>query len=222
MKPEHYFVETESLGKFSEYPKAIKNLERYLKHIEEIFPIIEDVFGQKWKDDYIYIELTNKKNKCAYNRPHGDKHIAYIGFWDDAIQNKNYPENLWGCLLHETLHAFMNPIIHGKSGGINYIDWYYSKEEPFVYSFQAFIYLRLKDEYIINNELCDKFLNILKRELDPVKEAQDLYERYLNMFKRNPLNFSKFINILASSPTPLLRESIFLQDLDEAEKALID
>lgn len=219
MQTNHYIVK--NLDEFSKDISKVDNLRKYISNVESIFPYIEEVFGEEWKDGYIYVILGDYKDKGSYGRPSG-VHEASIGFWDDSIQIKSYPENLWGCLLHETLHAFMNPIIYCKDGSTNDLDEYYwdnNGKEPFIFSFQALVYLWLEKKRIIDKTLCEKFLSKLDEEIFSVKPAFNLYRRYFNMFKMNDTNFSKFIKCLAESPTPLIQKYTFEEDLNKAEEA---
>lgn len=215
MKTKHYLVENLE----EKEPEDVDKFKKYLEDIENIFPIIEEVFDQKWRDKCIHIELSNSAGYKCFN----NIHIARIDFQDDIIQEKNYPENLWGCLLHETLHAFINPIIHRKNDDAEYdndLDEYYwdkYQEEPFIYAFQAMVYLRLKEKNKINEDLYRIFLGRLEGGLE---NSRKLYDRYVKMFSKNPLNFSKFIKRLDSSNISLFRKDTFWQDLDKAEEAL--
>ncbi len=215
MKTKHYLVE--NLAEFLEHTEALKKLEAYLNYIEGIFPVIEKVFGQKWKDSHIHVRLKDSKGGSGYSRPSGI-HTASIGIWNNAIQVERYPENLWGCLLHETLHAFMNPIIHGKISGPNFLNGN-CDNEPFVRSFQALVYLKLKEKGEIGNILCDEFLANLEKGIRE-DQARKLYNRYKTMFLGNTFNFHKFLRRLKLSKKSLFRKNSFQQDLDEAEEAL--
>jgi len=212
METKHYIVD--NMSEFSDQIEAVKKLQTYLDYIEGIFPVIEEVLGQEWEGEKIHIIL---KDSTGYDRP-GGKHTISIKIHDGAIQKKNYPENLWGCLLHETLHAFMNPLIHGKIGGPNFLDGD-CDNEPFVRCFQALVYLALKAKGELSNALCDEFLANLERGIKQ-EEARKLYNRYKTMFLENPLNFHKFLERLKSSDTALFKKSTFQQDFEEAEKTL--
>jgi len=150
METKHYIVD--NMSEFSDQIEAVKKLQTYLDYIEGIFPVIEEVLGQEWEGEKIHIIL---KDSTGYDRP-GGKHTISIKIHDGAIQKKNYPENLWGCLLHETLHAFMNPLIHGKIGGPNFLDGD-CDNEPFVRCFQALVYLALKAKGELSNAVSDDF-----------------------------------------------------------------
>jgi len=215
MQTKHYIVE--NIAEFSEHTEAVKNLQTYLDYIEGIFPVIEEVFGQKWKGNHIHIILNNSKKGAGYRCPNGI-HTAYFRIRNEAIQTKNYPENLWGCLLHETSHAFIHPIIHGKIGGQNSLNGDCS-DEPFLRSFLALVYLKLKEKGKISEDLCEEFLAHLEKE---IKENEDrrLYNCYKTMFLENPLNFHKFLERLKLSDKPLIRKDSFQQDLAEAKKIL--
>lgn len=214
MKTEHYIIG--NIAEFSEHTEAIEKLELYLNDIEEIFPVIEEVFGQKWGGNYIHIIL---KDSTSYDRINGI-HTISIKIWNKIIQSKTYPENLWGCLLHETLHAFMNPIIHGKIDGSNFLNGD-CDNEPFVRSFQTLVYLKLKEKGELSDALCNEFLASLERGIKQ-GEARKLYNYYKKIFLKNPFNFHKFLKRLELSNTSLFKKDSFGQDLEKAEEALED
>lgn len=211
METRHYIVE--NMAKFSEQTEAVKKLQTYLDYIEEIFSVIEEVFGQVWNDGQIKITLNNSTGGAEYCRS-GDSHVVKIGINNRNIQ-KNYPENLWGCLFHETHHAFFNPIIRNKkdkkifNGGC--------KGEPFNHAFMAITYLKLKEKGIIDTKLYEHFLDKLHRELPD--GARDLFKEYVNLFSINE-NFAKFISYVKSSNSVFTDVSNFRQDLDKAKELL--
>ncbi|MBA3046826.1 hypothetical protein KKC83_01175 [Patescibacteria group bacterium] len=151
METTHYLIT--NLQKFSEDTEAVEKLKKYLDDIEVVFPTIEEVFGQAWNDDQIKIELNNSTGGAAYDST-CNPHIVKMGIYNRNIQKK-YPENLWGCLFHETHHAFFNPIINNKidkkifNGGC--------EGEPFNYAFMATTYLKLKEKNKIDTQLYNFF-----------------------------------------------------------------
>jgi len=208
----HYFIK--NLQNFSEDKEAVEKLKKYLDDIEVVFPSIEEVFGQAWNDNQINIELNHSTSGATYERI-GNSHVVKMGIYNRNIQKK-YPENLWGCLFHETHHAFFNPIINNKidkkifNGGC--------EGEPFNYAFMATTYLKLKEKNKIDTQLYKKFLDKLERELP--NDATDLFEEYVDMFSKNTDNFSKFIIYLKSSDTIFTNGSNFRQDLNKAKEFL--
>lgn len=214
MKTTHYFIT--NLQMFSECKEAVEKLKRYLDDIEVVFPFIEEVFGQAWNDSKINIELDNSTGGSNYGRK-GNTHIVRMGINNKNIQ-KEYPENLWGCLFHETHHAFMSPIIDNKidqkkdfNGG--------HEGEPFNRSFMTMTYLRLRDKCKISEQVCKSFLNDLD-EGATKRGAESLYREYFRMFSKNTDNFSKFISYLKSSDTVFTDRSNFRQDLKNVENFL--
>lgn len=219
MQTKHYLVE--NLTDFLENKENVENLRKYLVDIEKIFPVIEEVFGQNWNDNHIHIKLkpivdNSKKYHGGSNYHCGrdDVHIVETSITNEAIQRKKYPENLWGCLLHETLHAFMNPII--KKG--NDLNGGYS--ELFIKAFHTIVYLKLKYKGEISGSLCSEFLSILKHKFN--NDSKKIYKYYIEMFLRNPNNFSKFIARLSLSDIALIRAGSFWQDLEVTEKHLMN
>jgi len=209
MQTKHYKIE--NLEDFSESRDKLK---KYLDDIERIFPVIERVFGGAWKEDYIYIVLEDSK-KATYNRL-GGRHTVYMGIYNDAIQTRDYPKNLWGCLLHETLHAFINPIIY-KDGGINYLDGS-CDHEPFVRSFQGLVYLNLKEDKVLSDDLCSKFLSRLRDELK--EDEKKLYDEYFEFFSINHKRFKKFIQRLNLSKKPLIGKDTVFEDFRKLKEEI--
>jgi len=216
METTHYLIK--NLDQFSYDLDAVEKLKNYLNYIEVVFPTIEEVFGQAWSDKQINIELNDSTKNAAYERI-GDSHVVKMGIYNKNIQKK-YPENLWGCLFHETHHAFFNPIINDKidrkifNGGC--------EGEPFNFAFMATTYLKLREKNIINAQFYEYFLNKLERELP--SGAKNLFKEYVNMFSTNIENFSKFISYLKSSlklsNSIFINRSNFRQDLNKAKEFL--
>ena len=140
MQTKHYIVE--NISEFSEQTEAVKKLEECLNCIEEVaFPVIEEVFGESWNDGQINIKLDDSTGGGGYC--YDNSHVVKIGINNRNIQRK-YPENLWGCLFHETHHAFLNPIIRNKRDGKIFNGGH--KAEVFNYAFMATTYLKLKEK----------------------------------------------------------------------------
>lgn len=213
MKTKHYFIT--NLQQFAKDTKAVEKLKKYLDDIEGIFPTIEEVFGQVWNDDQIKIELNDSTGGATYD-PTCNPHIVKMGIYNRNIQKK-YPENLWGCLFHETHHAFFNPIINNKedpkifNGGC--------EGEPFNYAFMATTYLKLKEKNKIDTQLYKNFLDNLERKLP--NGAKDLFKEYVNMFSTNIENFSKFINYLKSDSTLFINKDNFAVDINKVKEFLL-
>jgi hypothetical protein len=210
METIHYSIT--NLQMFSGDVKAVERLKKYLEDIEVIFPVIEDVFGHKWSDGKINIELNDSTGGAKYVKPH----IVEMGINNRNIQ-KEYPENLWGCLFHETHHAFMNSVIYNKiakkylNGGC--------EGEPFNSAFMAMTYLRLSDKGKITEQLYKKFLDKLERGITD-EGGRILFKDYFDMFSANTNNFSKFISYLKLSNTAFTVEKSFMHDFEEAKNFL--
>jgi len=211
----HYFIT--NLQKFSEDTKAVEKLKKYLQDIEGVFPTIEDVYGQAWDGGQINIELDGSPGGSTY-RYRSNTHVVKMGIYNRSIQNKKFPENLWGCLLHETLHAFMNPIIKNKVANKDFNGGY--RKEPFIRSFLAMVYLRLCEKKVISQQLNKGFSDKLEEEMEN-DGGKSLFKDYVSMFSTNTNNFSKFISYLKSSDTAFTDRSNFSQDLDKAKKFLM-
>lgn len=234
MKTKHYLIE--NLTEFSGYPEATKKLEAYLVTIEGIFPLIEEVFGQAWNEEQIHIKLDSSSRGANYRYLNGS-HVVEVGIYNGNIRGA-YPENLWGCLFHETHHAFFNPIIRNKRDGKIFNGGH--KAEVFNYAFMATTYLKLKKEGRIDAQIYKRFLSKLERELsgwnreyrnDPIKykckyengledDAMSIFQEYIGLFSSDTRNFSKFISHLKSSDSVFTDGSNFRQDLDKAERVL--
>jgi len=213
MKTTHYFIT--NLSDFINDIKAGEKLKSYLNDIESIFPEIEKIFGETWKDSQINIKLDDSTGGASYIQ-RDNLHVVKMGIHNRNIQ-KEYPENLWGCLFHETHHAFLNQIIKNRkdreifNGGCN--------REVFNYSFMATTYLKLRVKNKINEQLYQKFLKKLERELKD-DDAVKLFKEYTNMFFKEPNNFSKFISVVKSSELLFVDRNTFRQNLDEIKKIL--
>jgi len=216
MKTKHYFVK--NLQQFVKDTEAVKKLKKYLDDIEGIFPTIEEVFGQTWDENQINIELNNLTGSPKYIYKN-DTHIVKMGIYNRNIQKK-YPENLWGCLFHETHHAFMRPIVYNK-GNKRDFNGGFKKGEPFTRSFQQTVYFKLKDKGVINEKICNDFLNMHRKEID--SDAKDLFEEYVNMFSNDIDNFSKFINYLKLEPNKNLftNKDNFIVDINKVKIFLL-
>jgi len=235
MKTKHYFIE--NLAEFSEHTEALKKLEAYLNYIEGIFPVIEEVFGQVWNEEQIHIKLDDSPGG-ANHRYFNGSHIVEMGVYNENIQKK-YPENLWGCLFHETHHAFFNPIIRNKSNRKIFNGGH--KTEVFNYAFMATTYLKLKEKNKIDAQIYEIFLGKLENELEewnreyrnyPTRHrceyendlkdnAMSIFQEYVDLFSADIENFSKFISYLKSLNSVFTDVSNFWQDLDEAKETLI-
>jgi hypothetical protein len=211
MKTAHYIITNSN--DFNNDTKAVEKLNCYLNDIESIFPEIEKVFGNTWQDSQINIELNDSKGGALYIP--GDD-VVKMGIYNRNIQ-KEYPENLWGCLFHETHHAFLNQILKNRkdreifNGGCN--------REVFNYSFMATTYFNLREKNIIDEQLYQKFLNKLERELKD-DDAVKLFKEYNDMIFKKSDNFSKFISVVKTSDLLFVDRNKFRKDLDEIKKLL--
>lgn len=212
----HYSIK--NIGDFSN--DIQDKIKKYINDIENIFPIIEKVFGQKWTDDYIYICLMECKRSPYYKPIDNERHEIYFSVLNNAV-NKKYPENLWGCLLHETLHAFTFLPINNESKRIlNDFDGICDCE-PFLRSFQRLVYFELYREKILTEELYHNFIKKLEKEIMSKKESIDLYRRYNILFNNNISNFSKFIKIIDDRlPDIVIKKDTIDKDLDNLEKLI--
>jgi len=211
METKHYIVK--NIAEFSNQTEAMEKLEEYLDCIEEFaFPAIEEVFGQTWNDSQINIKLNNSTGGGRYHHD-GISHIVEMGINNRNIQKK-YPENLWGCLFHETHHAFLRMITDNKRDGKILNGG--RKDEVFNYAFMATTYLRLKEKNIIEQPLYEYFLGKLEMEL--LSAIRKLFNEYVNMFSINIENFAKFVSYVKSSNSIFTDISNFRQDLDEVKK----
>ncbi len=233
MKTVHYFVT--NLQKFSEDTKAVEKLKKYLQDIEVVFPTIEDIFGQAWNDNRINIELDDSPGGARYKYSKGS-HVVEMGINNGNIR-KEYPKNLWGCLFHETHHAFFNPITRdNKRDGKIFNGGH--KAEVFNCAFMATTYLKLKEKDKINAQTCEDFSSKLKRWLDACNRksrasdkyeyerelpnnTMDIYQEYIDLFSMNTENFSKFISYVKSDDSVFTNGNNFRQDLDKAKKFLM-
>ncbi len=239
METKHYIVE--NIAEFSEQTEVVKKLQTYLDCIEDIaFPAIEEVFGQTWNDGQINIKLDDSTSRARYYR----SGFVKMGINNRNIQ-KNYPQNLWGCLFHETHHAFLDLIIREKRDGNLIIRKKRDgkifngghKAEVFNYAFIATTYLKLKEKSKIDTQVYECFLNELERELGesnreyraPGKcecekklrnNTMDIFREYIGLFSMNIENFAKFISYVKSHNSVFTNRDNFRQDLDKAEEAL--
>jgi len=212
MKTKHYCIT--NLDEYSKDARAVEMLKKYLGNIESIFSTVEEVFGQAWGDAFINIELDGSKSGASYRR-RGDSHVVKMGIYNGNIQ-KAFPENLWGCLFHETHHAFFNPIINNKTDKKIFNGS--CEGEPFNYAFMATTYLKLEEKKIIDEKLRKHFFNKLEKELPD--DAKYLYEEYVAIFTKKSDNFSEFISYLKSHDSAFTVRNNFRQDLDQAREFL--
>jgi len=210
METKHYKII--NIDNFLHRKNETENLEKYLESIEKIFTYIEEVFGKEWDDDLIKVELTDK---TCYARPNG-VHLIKIKLHDGIIQRKKYPENLWGCLFHETLHAFMNPVVHKRTGESYNLNGGCAKE-PFVKSFQAMVYLKLKEKGELSNKLYNEFYSDLSRLED---DSKKVFDYYINFFTKKSNYFAQFIEKLNVSKIILITRDNFWQNLDTIKNSL--
>jgi len=235
MKTVHYFIT--NIQKFSKDTIAVEKLNKYLQDIESIFPTIEDVIGQVWNEGRIYIELEDSSHGANHRYLNGS-HVVKMGIYNKNIQ-KVYPENLWGCLFHETHHAFFNPIIRNKMDGKIFNGGH--KVEVFNYAFMATTYLKLKKEGRIDAQIYKLFLSDLQGELgawnreyrnDPIKykceyeddiedDAMSIFQKYIDFFSTDIKNLSKFILYLKRPDSVFINGNNFQQNLDKAKKILM-
>jgi len=232
MKTKHYLIK--NLAAFSKHTGALKKLEAYLTSIEGIFPVIEEVFGQRWNDNQINIKLNDSTGGASYEYLKGS-HVVKMGINNSNIQ-KEYPENLWGCLFHETHHAFFNPVIRNKRDGKFFNGGH--KAEVFNYAFMATTYLKLKQKNKIDAQTYGDFLNKLKRKLDECNRefrdsdeyeyerelpnnTMDIFQEYIGLFSMNIENFSKFISYVKSEDSVFTNGNNFRQHLDKAKRDVI-
>jgi|GEM_PF-2179663 len=229
METKHYIVQ--NIADFLENTEAVKGLKGYIDCIEDVvFTAIEKVFGQSWDDGKININLNDSTGRGGYDY-RDNSHIIGIGIHNRNIQ-REYPKNLWGCLFHETHHAFLNQIIRNKRDGKIFNGGH--KAEVFNYAFMATTYLKLKEQGKIDAKFCEYFLSKLEGELDKCNQenrasgkyeyerkllnnTMDIYREYLNIFSANAENFAKFISYVNSSDLVFTNISNFRQDLDKAK-----
>ena len=213
METKHYFIK--NLQEFSWDTKAVEKLKKYLQDIEAIFPTIEDVYGQAWNNNKIYIELNNSTGAAKYISD-VSPHFVEMGIYNRNIK-KEYPKNLWGCLFHETHHAFMHPVIYHMGANKDFNGGY--TKEPFNRAFMAMTYLRLSEKGKITKQLCDKFFDTL---VSGIKSdgGKNLFKDYVSLFSKSTSNFSKFISYLKSSNAAFTDRNNFSQDLDKVKKFL--
>lgn len=228
MQTKHYIVK--NVSDFSNQADAVKRLEKYLNCIEEkAFPAIEEVFGSAWSGGKIYIKLDNSTRGATYG-PNGVK----MGIKNGNIQ-KEYPENLWGCLFHETHHAFLSLIIRDKRDGKILNGGH--KAEVFNYTFMAITYMKLKEKNELDEQMFDKFFSKLEHELGSLNRnyrdsnkyeyennlpnnTMDLFQEYVGMFSVKNENFTKFIYYIKKSNSVFTDIRDFRQDLDKIRKYL--
>jgi hypothetical protein len=213
METNHYLIT--NISQFSGDKESINKLRQYLDDIETVFMTIEEVFGERWEDSKINIELKNKGGGALY-RCRGNYHLVEIGIQNEAIQKKTFPENLWGCLFHETHHAFMNPIVYHQSANKDFNGGY--TKEPFIRAFQAMVYKRLYEKNMINEKICEQFLNTLE---EGARDGKSLFKEYCDIFSKNSSNFSNFISYVKSSDILFTKSSNFRDDLDAVKNYLL-
>lgn len=213
METNHYLIT--NISQFLGDIESINKLRQYLYDIEDVFMIIEEVFGEKWEDGKINIELGNRGGGASY-RCRGNHHLVKIGIQNEAIQKKTFPENLWGCLFHETHHAFMNPIIYNNIANKDFNGGY--NKELFIRSFQAMVYNRLYEKNMINEKIRVQFLNTLEKG---AKDGMILFNEYCDIFSKNSSNFSNFISYVKSSDILFSKGSNFRNDLDAVKDYLL-
>lgn len=205
MRTMHYLVQN-----IQQYPQYSFGLEKYLGDIETVYPIIEEMFGRKCQFCPVIIILNNSGNWSYLG---GGK--ANIDITDLIIQEA-FPRNLWGCLIHESLHAFLETIIY-RNGGANELDNdCYDKygKEVFVLIFQTLFYRKLKERSILSNSFLMEFVERIKKEVGyGIDDCRILYDYYLRLFSKDSSYFANFIRLLDSSATPMIRKSSFWKDL---------
>jgi len=208
MQTQHYYIQN-----LNDYHQTKLRLEKYLNDIESVFRYIEKVYGQTWNQGQINIFLE-KTVGCSYTGKNNNTHIVKLGFEDDIVQSKEFPENLWGCLLHETLHAFAFSIIYKPNDVVNELDEYCFDNgpgEPFIFSFQSCVYTQLNKKDIINDDLNQIFQQRLKSELKD--DGLSLFEKYLSIFNDNRSSFAKFVSLLESNDKAMITKVNFWEDL---------
>jgi hypothetical protein len=211
METNHYLIT--NMTQFSGDIESINKLKQYLDDIESVFMIIEEVFGEKWEDSKINIKLKNE-GRSLYN---GNYNLVEIRIENEAIQKKTFPKNLFGCLFHETHHAFMNPIIYHNVANKDFNGGY--NKEPFIRAFQAMVYKRLYEKNKINEKICKQFLNTLE---EGARDGKSLFKEYCDVFSKNSNNFSNFISYVNSSDILFSKRSNFRNDLDALKNYLLN
>src|SRR3989344_1955770 len=208
MQTQHYYIQN-----LNDYHQTKLRLEKYLNDVESVFGYIEKVYGQTWNQGQINIFLE-KTVGCSYIGKKNNVHKVKLGFEDDIVQSKEFPENLWGCLLHETLHAFAFSIIYKPNDVVNELDEYCFDNglgEPFIFSFQSCVYTQLNKKDIINDDLNQIFQQRLKSELKD--DGLSLFEKYLSIFSDNRSSFAKFVSLLESNDKAMITKVNFWEDL---------
>jgi hypothetical protein len=215
---EHYIVS--NMDEFSDQPKPLERLKEYLNDIENIFPFIEEIFDRKWNDSDAKIEIRLKKEgKSEYKYNPDNKldfdnknhpHIIKFKINNGNIKNTESgcpKKNLWGCLFHETHHAFLQEM-DGRAINKNY-------KEMFICVSMATTYLKLKEEGRICQCRYDDFLSQLKTVISHNKNegAMELFNEYFSLFDKVSI-FTKFISDLRSSNSVFTDQNNFQQDLE--------
>jgi hypothetical protein len=221
METKHYIVT--NLQQYSDDKPAVEKFEKYLYVIESVFPYIEKTFGKKGTNKKITIILDNSESggKCDKNN------IVTFGINNHNI--KESQKNLWGCLFHETHHAFLNSITVNRDGKILNGG---HKAEIFNYAFMAATYLKLKEENKIDTKDYERFLDKLEKELKETNKqnrhpsskyyilevnlqdnAMIIYRKYLDSFLTDINGFSRFISRISSSKILFTKVENFEKDL---------
>jgi hypothetical protein len=219
---EHYIVS--NMDEFSDQPKSLEGLKKYLDDIENIFPFIEEIFDRKWNDSDAKIEIRLKKegksnheykpdNKLDFdNKNH--PHIIRFGINNGNIKNTDSEcprKNLWGCLFHETHHAFNQEMVNGQRTINN------GNKEVFNHVSMAITYLKLREEGVICQCRYDDFFPQLKNKFND--DAMDLFNEYSKIFDKVSI-FTKFISYLRLSNSVFINSNNFWQDLENFKRKI--
>lgn len=211
---EHYNVYCIRDNSVDKIKKYINDVEKVWPTLIEMFSFLEDNFRKKYPvyfgnmSDTYYISNINynyefKSGRCDIL----DYKFGNIACNKNLDQlDKTYPKNLWGGVVHETIHGFLQPIKkYPNSGRHNYL-----RDEAFEFIVQEELYKKL---YLLDKKVNK---NSFKEKLDKEGENKPLYKELNLIWEEKGFNpFLEFFQKLYRSSVTLIRDGYFIDDVEK-------
>ncbi|MHC4310338.1 MAG: hypothetical protein ACYSSN_10360 [Planctomycetota bacterium] len=165
-----------------------EKVENYINQISGVWDTMVKVFGLKPRFKRYFVifsnqDHNNKEYSGAFYLPSG---LIFMKPDDHVICNN--PDYVWGGMIHETLHAFLEPLKWYPGGQLdyqhqNFIDGENNNQEGFNLILQKEIYKNLNKQELITKLEDEQKNNTFFKTLNSVIEEKGI-EAVQKLFKK--------------------------------------